>query len=150
MELKEKIEKLLSTNDFVSLEHLLDGIDIDVWGEKLLDIAYDNESLVAYTLICMMLIKKESPRLHCLASTLLSHSLCHIKGAYSSGFYHMRRAVALDQKNVGYKEALLFFHEIPEQPLDKEEALELAMQVLKQDPKSKPALDVVERYEAMG
>ena len=147
MKLKEQIRDLLLKNDLSGLESLLVGKDIDSWSGDLVDIAYDTKSLLAYTLICMMLMKQESSRLHSLATALLSHSLCYIEGAYASACYHMRRAVALDPKNVGYKEALLFFHEIPEQLLNKEEAIKLASEVLEKDPGSKAAQDIIKRYK---
>jgi len=145
MELKEKLRKLLLKNDFNGLEELLSGMDVETWGGKLLDIAYDNGSLVSYILICMMLIKKESPKLHCFASILLSQSLSHIEDAYASGYYHIQRAVMLDPENVDYKEALLFFHEIPDQLVSKEEALRVAKEILQKKPDSSAALEIVER-----
>ncbi len=144
MNLKEDMRKFLINNDFEKLISLLMEIDVDVWGSKLLDIAFDNSTLSTYTLVCFLLMKKESAKMHLLASTLLSQSLSHVEGAYVCGYYHAKKAAALDSNNIGYKEALLFYYEIPDQILNKETAISLAQEVLKSDPNSTVAKNVLD------
>jgi hypothetical protein len=149
MELAKKIKLMLENNEFRKLQTLFESTKPNLWEEELLDITYDTGNLAAYTIICMMLIEQESPKLHSLASAMLVHALCHINGAYASGYYHMLRASILDPKDVGYKEALLFFHKIPDQLLSKKRAIELALEVLEKDPTSKAADDIIKRYQPL-
>jgi hypothetical protein len=147
MQLKEQIKELLIKNDFDGLKNLLTENDIDSWSEDLVDVVYDTKNLLAYTFVCMTLMKKESSRLHCLAAALLSHSLCYINGAYASALYHVRKAIELDPNDVGLKESLLFFHVIPDQLLSRDEAVQIALEVLKNDHQSIAARDIIERHK---
>jgi len=145
MVLKEKIKKLLEDNDFDQLEYLLNNTDLEVWDNVLIDLTFDDKTLISYSLICMMLVRRESPKLHSLASALLSHSLCHIQGAYASALYHIRKAIELDSHDIGLKEALLFFHEIPDKLVSDSEAKKLIDEILKEKPSSKCALGAASR-----
>ncbi|CCF14315.1 hypothetical protein BLGI_2241 [Brevibacillus laterosporus GI-9] len=66
----------------------------------------------------------------CLASSLLSHLLRHIDGAYKSALFHSRRALELSPNIISLKENLLFFHTVPDRLICKEEAILLAKEVL--------------------
>lgn len=147
MKLSEEVRDLLEKNDFFELEKLLKRVGLHDFEDALSDATFEHANLLSYTFICMLLIKAETAELHFIASSLLAFPLCHLEGAYASGYYHARKAVVLSPSDVSYKEFLLFFHEIPDQLLRTEEAVELATEVLKKDPGSKAAQDILKRYK---
>ena len=146
MKFKDRIKGLLEENNFFGLEYLLQEVGLKEFEDALSDATFDYKTLLSYTFLCMLLIKKETAELHFMASALLAFPLCHIEGAYVSGYYHASKAAALDPKDVSYKEFLLFFHEVPDQLLSSDKALELARKILEKDSNSKVALGIVERY----
>ena len=139
MNLNNKIRELITENKFGDLEDLFYKTTPEVFQESLLDITFDNKNLVAYSLICMLLIKNETAQFHCFAAELLIHPLCIIEGAYASALYHVKKAIELDPGDICLKELLLFFHEVPDQLIGAEEARRIANEILKEKPDSKCA-----------
>ena len=120
------------------------GTKIDPQNDK---VAFDNESTVIYSAVCMLLIRNETAGLHYVAAEILMHPLCHFEGAYAAALYHVRKAIELDPKDAGLKEVLIFLHDVPDQVVSKEEAISAAKQVLEERPGSKCARSLLERYE---
>ena len=120
---------------------LIKNIDEELLNEEiqdvLLEIAFSRQSIIPYTVVTKLLIDKESANLHAFASTLLSNPLCWIEGAYYSGFYHQKRAVELEPKNVRFKEYLLSYNSLPDAILSDKEALEVRRQILTMDPNNR-------------
>jgi hypothetical protein len=146
MELGEKIQSLLFENKLCELEELLINQDVKKFREILIDIAFENESIVIYSLVCMMLIKKESIELHELAADLLVHPLCIIEGGYAAALYHTRRIIILSPENIDFKEAIIFFHNVPDKLVTKKEAIQVAHQILEKEPNNKCAKELLDRY----
>lgn len=71
--------------------------------------------------------------------------LNHLEGAYQAAFFHAKKAVGLSPNDISYKEYLLLFYEIPEQLLTKEEATDIAKEILEEDPENKVSLFVLKR-----
>jgi len=83
---------------------------------------FDHQSILYYTFINDLIVNAEKAIYHYLAPMLLSQPLCHLDGAYQSAYFHAKRAVELDENNIGDKGYLLFFNAIPDQLLTDEEA----------------------------
>lgn len=113
--------------------------EIERWG-------YDTNNIVLYTLVCKMLIENESAGKHRIASYLLAMPLCIYKDAYSLALYHAKRALALDPEDVSNKIFLLFFHNIPEQLIEKDEAVKIAHAVLQKEPDCVIAQNILKKY----
>jgi len=143
MSFDKQIRELLEANCFSKIENLILNIPLKDVSRYLINIAFDTESIVTYSIICMMLIKKETSELHNLAATLLAQPLCHIDGAYSSALCHTRKAISLSPEDINLKEWLLFFHVIPDKLVSDEEAKEVALEILKEKPDSIPAIKVL-------
>lgn len=114
-------------------------IEIPELEDLLMEWAFEEPNMIIYTFICRRLEKDESDELHSLAADILCHPLCHLEGAYLSGFYHAQECVRLAPEKVSYREFLLFFAEIPEKLLDKKIALKLAEDILREIPSSQIA-----------
>jgi hypothetical protein len=144
MKLKDKIHKLVLNNDFNELENLLENVDREELRSGILGFAFQSQSIVAYTIPCMLLIKKDTAELHYIVAEVLATALCHLEGAYSSALCHARRAVELDPTDVSLKEFLLLFHDIPEKLISTEEAKKIAAEVIKEKPDSSSARDILD------
>ncbi|MFM1655114.1 hypothetical protein ACI7RC_23915 [Brevibacillus sp. B_LB10_24] len=142
------IKEAILKGDLLTAKEQVAAIDFSVLSDLLHELAYETGDLVCYTFVNFLIYSQgESSDLHHLASSLLSHPLCYIEGAYRSALLHSRRALELSPEDVGLKEYLLLFHIIPEELVSKEEAIEIANMVLQIDPKSQVAKNIISRYE---
>lgn len=133
------LTETIKVGDFQKAKQIASGLDLKAIEDELFLFAYNEGSIAPYGFVCAMLIEKETSEWHYIASLLLSMAINHLEDAYFITFYHAKRAVELSPNDIGYKEALLFYHEIPDQPLSKKEALTLAAEILKIDPSNKAA-----------
>lgn len=142
------IREALLKGDLITSNKLATEIDFSVLSDLLHELAYDSGDLICYTFVNFLIYSQgESSNLHHLASSLLSHPLCYIEGAYKSALLHSRRASELSPEDVGLKEYLLFFHIIPDELVSREEAIAIANMVLQTEPSSEVAKDILSRYE---
>ena len=146
MNLENEIKDFVSKKKLCELENLLIKIKIDDFRKSLIKITFESESIVSYSLVCMMLMKHESVELHQLAIDLLVHPLCIIEGAYTAALYHARKAINISPDDVDLKESLLFFHNVPDKLVSKEEAITMAKQILEKEKDNKSAKELLDRY----
>ncbi|MBS2967871.1 hypothetical protein J9317_03660 [Metabacillus sp. KIGAM252] len=141
MEFKEAI---LSA-DFQKAKEIASHKNMDA--ESLMDnlflIAYEEGSMAAYGFANQLILEEETSEHHYLASFLLSMGLTHFEGAYPTAFYHAKRAAELSPEDLSYKEYLLFFHILPDPLLSREEAIDIAGQILEVEPDNDSALEVL-------
>jgi len=98
-------------------------MDIDTLRDSLFLIAYDNENLIPYRFVNYVLLEQETTQLHYLASFLLCMALNHLDGAYQTDFFHATKPDKLALNDISYMEYLLFFYEIPDQCLKREQMI---------------------------
>lgn len=138
---KETLKQLLLNGDIDKAGELIKKIDKNLLNKEiqdiLLEVAFDEASIVPYTVVVKLLNENESASLHGFASILLASPLCWIEGAYYAGFYHQKMATEIEPKNVGFKEDLLIYNLLPEEILSDEEALCIRKQILEIDPNNK-------------
>lgn len=141
--MKEKLESLIILGNMEEAKNVFKKMDNVEARDVLLKIGYDMESITPYSFICSLLCEKESTNLHYLASEILVNPLCFIVGAYNAALYHARRAAQLEPNDISIKEYLLLFYNIPDKLISKEEAIEIARDVLNKIPNSKAAIDIL-------
>lgn len=138
---KKTLYQLLSEGKIDDAGILIKNIDGELLNEEvqdiLLEVSFNKQSIVPYTVVLKLLLEDESANLHAFASTLLSNPLCWIQGAYYAGFYHQKKAIELEPQNIAFKEYLLSYNSLPDEILSDEEALEIRKQILKVDPDNK-------------
>lgn len=115
--------------------------------ECLMELGYEKESITIYGFLCSALCDKEDAKLHYLASEVLTMPLCHLEGAYTTGFYHAKKATQMLPNDIELKEALLLFYNIPDNLLNKEDASKLAQDILEKNPYSKVAIDILKEMK---
>lgn len=144
--MKDNVKKLITLGDFKGANALIEKESKNFLEQIILELGFDEASVGAYSFVCHLITIRESSDLHYLASELLSTALCHLPDAYSSALFHARRALELNPENVSLKEYLLLFHDIPEQLISKEEAKEIARDILNTMPNSIAAQNIL-KYE---
>jgi len=143
---KEDIEGfrvLLNELSFSKLEDSLMGKPFSEMEDILYRLAYnpetDESNLLVYTFLQQTLYKKETSIIHLSISRLMGFILNHIDKAESIGLFHGLRAAELDPDNLDIKEYLIYYNHIPEKLLNDDDAIKLALEVIKLRPESKVA-----------
>jgi len=144
---KEKFKELVLEGNFFEAKKIINNFAIDDLSDTLCEIADDSKNISFYSFVCFLLIDKELPEYHIMASQLLIIPFSYIIGAYNAALYHARRALELDPLQVDYKEYLLFFYDIPDRLISRKEALKIAYEILEKNPHSEPALSVLQRVD---
>ncbi len=145
MNLKNKIEKAIENNDFTTLERLVEKLSFNDLRNNLIEVAFNNKSMVLYSLVCILLTKNETTDLHYLAAEILSLPLCHFEGAYAAALFHTRKAIELDPNDTSLKEFLLFFHGVPDRLITNLEARSIIAEILESDSNNKTAKALLKR-----
>lgn len=141
------INNALLSGNYLKAMNIAKDMKLEDLSGSLLKLAVENEEIVVYTFATFLISQLgENSELHCLASSLLSHPLCHIDGVYKSALFHSRRALELSPNNISLKENLLFFHTIPDRLISKDEAILLAKEVLQTDPNGAITKEVLGIY----
>ncbi|PAF08933.1 hypothetical protein CHH65_12935 [Shouchella clausii] len=127
----KSLNEIIKTFDFEEANRLLSQLSFEGFLNELLQLAYDDESILQYAFVNGWLVQKETYDLHLLAINLLFNPLCHIEGAYRSSLYHVKRCLVLsNNKDLISLENLLFLNEVPDKVVSDEEALEVAKLIL--------------------
>ena len=109
--------------------------------DLLLQIGFDEDSITVYTFSSYLLMMQETAELHDLAFQLLIHPLCHLEGAYFAALHHVRRGIELEPEDIGWKEHLLFLSITPDEVVSREDAAQVAQQILAVQPDNQAALE---------
>jgi len=143
MEQIKALNEYIISGNFEKACKIVDELSLDFFTKKLLSLAYKNTSLVYYSFVQYLIAKNECADFHSIASQLLSTSLCVLKGAYASAYFHALRAIEIEPENMKHKEFLLFFYKNPENVLPAAKAMETATEILAKDPENKIAQEVL-------
>ncbi|MFC0561437.1 hypothetical protein [Halalkalibacter alkalisediminis] len=142
--MKKDLENYILSGCFNEAKDLYKKMDFKVFYDNMLEITFDNTSIVNYSFIVNLLIEEEHAKLHDLAYLLLSQPLCHIEGAYVSAYYHAKKAAELtDYNEVGILENLLFLNSVPEKVVSDQEAQKIAKKILSLDQKNEAANELL-------
>jgi len=143
--IKERLQGLIFNYNFKEAKEIFNELNEEKQDESLLLIANETESILIYTFICYLIAENNTALIHHLASVIMSTALCYIEGAYQTAFYHAKKAIELSPTDVELKEFLLFFYEIPEKLLTKEEAIKIATEILVTKKTSKVAKEIIKK-----
>ncbi len=144
---ESKLEKYILSGDFYKAKILVKHLTIKKLDEILFKLTYHGKSIAPYGFIWFLINENENAEYHSIASVLLSNGINYLPNAYNLALFHARRAVNLSPKNIGHKQFLLFFYNLPERLISESEALKIAKDVLKKYPDDRIALDVIEKLK---
>lgn len=109
--------------------------------EFLLKTAYDTSDFSLYSFAVHMFAETDGIEWLETALSLVIGPLCFVDGAYSIGLFHARQLLAKEY-SVKNLEMLLFFHDLPEKLVGRDEALEIAARILRLEPGNQLALRI--------
>jgi hypothetical protein len=124
------LKELIISGKFGKVKEVLARCEKDLLEKVLFEIGCDEESICAYAFVSCLIQYDEKVETHCLASELLNIAFPHLKGAYQTSLYHLRRAVELDPNDLSLIEGLLFFNSIPEKLISDEEARDISTDLI--------------------
>jgi hypothetical protein len=140
-------KSLILSGKFKEAREMAEKMTVNELTDSLLELAYETDGMMAYTFVNYLICSAgEDSDLHYLASLLLSQPLCHFDGAYKAALYHARKALELSSNDTDLKVYLLFFHDIPDKLVSKEEAVRLAQDILIDDPENQIAKRILHDY----
>lgn len=138
------IMDLILMGEFEAVNNKIVSWDQQEIENFLVPFACKSPNIAIYGFIVNNLIRKEISFWHSMAAVLFLAPLCHFEGAYSLGLYHTRRAMALDTSDIGAKQLLLSYYNSPSPMVTKDEAVQIAQEILSLDPDNKYALSIIE------
>lgn len=145
--MNQEVRELILAGEFKKAYSQINSSNIKNLRDFILTEAFDKGSITFYGFVCYLILLDEKASLHDLATDVLAYPLSYFEGAYPTALFHARRALELDPQNLEYLKFLLFFHDIPDKLIKKEEAIEIAREVLKRDPDHKIAQDTLKKYD---
>lgn len=145
--MKEQLKSLIILGFYKEAKKIFFNMSENEARDCLMELGYEKESITIYGFLCSVLCDKEDAKLHYLASEVLTMPLCHLEGAYATGFYHAKKAAQMLPNDIELKEALLLFYNIPDNLLNKEDASKLAKDILEKNPYSKVAIDILKEMK---
>lgn len=140
IKLYRSLEPLVLEFKFDEASKLLVNLDELTITSAIDDLGHDKPGVLAYVFVSYLISHDEKAIYHHVASILMSGAFCHFPEGHLAGYYHARRALELDPTNIQFKESLLYLRVIPEKILGKEEAIQLAKEILNEKPDSESAL----------
>ncbi|SFH94864.1 MULTISPECIES: hypothetical protein [unclassified Bacillus (in: firmicutes)] len=145
--MQDLLKRKIYDGELIKAVELSYEITISELENLLMEWAFDEPNMIIYTFLCQRLKKEENAELQSLTADILCHPLCHLDGAYVAGFYHAKECVRLAPQNISYKEFLLFFYEIPEKLLEKKTAIQIAKEILQENPNNQIAKEFIEKIK---
>lgn len=140
--MNDKVKLYLSQGKYCEANELLKNLEFSDIKNIIMSIAYDTESIFIYDFILFMLKKSNEKNWIELCIDVMLNPLCFLEGAYSVALFHSRELLK-NERNVLNLERILFFYNIPEKLVDKNEAKSIAQEILKLEPDNFVAHDIV-------
>ena len=136
------ITKYLLRGKYEEVESQLTDISETAIRDLLLNIAFETESVSVYGFVQYMSSKTRDLRWTELAIEIMINPLCHIEGAYSVALFHSRE-ISSNDRTIDNLERILFFYDLPEKLVEKEEAHNIAREIIKTDPTNEIAMKIL-------
>lgn len=136
--MNEKLKIILLQGKYKEAEEICKNMEEANIKDVLITIAYDTENICVYSFVHYMIKITGKVCWIKLAIDIMLNPLCFVEGAYSVALFHARQLLFVN-RSVENLERILFFYNIPEKLLDKEEAQLIAEEILKMEPDNEVA-----------
>lgn len=141
-----KLLALLKEQNYQEAEIYIRNWDKEKLEEKLVEIAFESESLSVYAFVCHLLRVSETSALHEIAALLMCQPLCFFDGAYYISAFHLKRAIDLSPLDTSLMELVLFLYQTPDRPIEHEKAFKTAKRILELEPENRTAKEFLNFY----
>ena len=138
----DNIRLKLEQGKYLDIEEISMEMNASMFRDILMNIAYETESINVYGFIAHMTRKAENVEWLKLAVDIMLNPLCFIEGAYSIALFHARELLSID-RNAENLERILFFYNIPERLVDKDEACCIAEELLAIESDNNVAFEII-------
>lgn len=139
--MKKKFEICLLQGRYGDAEKLCEKMEFSDVRDGIMTIAYNTENISVYGFAQYMIYTTKKVEWIELAIDIMLHPLCFIEGAYSIALFHARELLAIVE-NVENLERILFFYNIPDKLVSKEEAQYIAQKILSIESENVVALGI--------
>ncbi len=122
---------------------LLKGLSYEEVEDAFHGYAFDMRDIRAYTFATELIRREEKWQWQYLASVLMCMGLCQFEGAYFTAYFHALEAIKLAPDDESLREYVLFFHNVPDKVMSKEEAMKQTKVLLSMNPDNVTGLRVL-------
>ena len=141
--------RLLLRVHYAEADELAGSMDVSAVRSLLDAFSYEALDIRSYAFWAFRLIKHETARDHHNASRQIRLSIYKARGAPETGLFHARRAMELSPGALEYKrQVLAYYGDVSEQVLSRQEAMQLAREVLVADPEDRGMRTLLCRLES--
>lgn len=130
--MNEMLKEYLLQGKYIEAAEICKAMNQNDIRETMMSIAYDTESICVYSFTQYMIRKTNKEMWIELAIEIMLNPLCFVEGAYSVALFHAREMLLM-KRNVENLNRILFFYDIPEKLISKEEAQAIAKEILKME-----------------
>lgn len=139
-----KLIELIKNRDFKSARKEVKLNSFLVLKNELEKEAFINPDIQIYNFIVSLINENpDNKEYNEFASELMATALNHFENGYKIAFKHAKEVVRIDPNSLENWEWLLFFYNIPEKLLSKEELKEVLIKIFKINKVDKKALDLL-------
>lgn len=142
--MKEELRKYIVEGDFKNAYELYHNYTANL-EDYLVAAAYETGNLSFYLFSEYLILVEDKAYCYYMAAFLLVNAFTYVEGAYYIAFEYIKNAVKKDLDNIGYKEFMLFFYDIPDRLLSYEDAVQVAESILNIDKNNQIAKNIMER-----
>lgn len=139
--MKKEFEISLIQGKYKDAEILCENMEFSDVRDVIMTIAYNTESVCVYAFSQYMIYTTKRVEWIELTIDIMLHPLCFLEGAYSIALFYTRELLAIEE-NVENLERILFFYNMPDKLISKEEAQNIAQKILIIEPENVIALGI--------
>lgn len=136
----EKIKKCILSGKYYSAKEMCNKYSDHELMDNIMDFAYETESISAFDFAQFMWYETKTVGWIEVIVKLMLNPLCFVEGAYSVALFYAREMLKIEY-SIENLEQLLFFYELPEAILEREEADNIIKNLLELDPQNHIALE---------
>jgi tetratricopeptide (TPR) repeat protein len=137
----KKIEELISRGNLKESFDFFENSNFETISTHVDYYIYDNPTKESFEFIEYLGINSDKEKDVSFASMIFATSLCHFNQAYELAYKLAKKAVSLDPNNIQNLEWLLFFYNLPDKIMDKQELKTILINILSLDKKNKKAIE---------
>ena len=136
----------LNNAEFAKAETLLNKTNLPQIKDTLLTFSCESESIIGLG-FAMYMFNKSDDYFWCdCIIMLLLNPLCFIEGAYQLAYHHAKLMLDHNRSEENLVQ-ILFFNEIPEKLLSKDDAIKIAEEIISLNPKNETARNTLKKLK---
>ena len=140
--MKDNFIDLINAGKFYLAKELLQSFSEKEFLTFILDLTFETNLISIYTFMVFLLLEEETVFLHECSINVLQISMW--EGANASALLHARRVSELMPHDITQKAHVLSYFGNPDCTISRQEAIQMAQEILLKDPQNRTALHTLE------